>query len=107
MSQKVPVKSIVWNATTSPLLASAWAEVLSSLGFSASHFEVYNGSTTPIQIATGSAGNEQALPFTIMGGGTNGPVKQAIGAASRISLKPVDSNISDGFIVINFFTEVT
>lgn len=106
MSQKIPVKSIVWNATTSPLLASAWTEVLAALALSASHFEVYNGSTTPIAIATGSANNEEALPFTIMGGGT-GLVKQAINAGSRISLKPIDSNISDGFVVINLFTEVT
>jgi len=107
MSQKVPVKSIIWNATANPLLSSAWEEVLAALPLSASHLEVYNGSTTPIQIATGSSGNEEALPFTIMGGGTNGTVKQAISAASRISLKPVDSNISDGFIIINLFTEVT
>lgn len=107
MSQKVPVKSIVWNATTSPLLAADWTEILSSLPFSVSHFEVYNGSTTPLQIGVGAAAQEKALDYTIMGGGTPGPVKQSIGNGSRLSLKPVDANISDGFIVINLFTEVT
>ncbi len=107
MSTKIPVKSIVWNATTSPLLASGWTEILESLLFSAAYLEVYNGSTTPLQIGVGGAGDEEALPYTVMGGGTNGTIKQAISAASRISLKPVDSNISDGFIVLNLFTEVT
>jgi hypothetical protein len=107
MNSKIPVKSIVWNANSNPLLASAWTEVLASLEFSSSHMEVYNGSTTPIQIAVGSVGNEQALPYSIMGGGTPGLVKQRVDAKSRISLKPVDSDIIDGFIVINLFTEVT
>jgi hypothetical protein len=107
MSSKIPVKTVVWNANTSPLLAAAWTEVLAALQFSASHLEVYNGSTTPIQISVGSVGNENVLPYTIMGGGTPGLVKQKIDAASRISLKPVDSDISDGFIVLNLFTEVT
>jgi hypothetical protein len=107
MNYKVPVKSIVWNATSSPLLSSAWTEILASLEFSASHFEVYNGSTTPIQIAVGESGDEEALPYAIMAGGTNGAIKQSIGAGSRISLKPVDDDIDAGFIVINLFTEVT
>jgi hypothetical protein len=107
MSARVPVKSIIWNATSNPLLSSGWTEVLAALQFSASHLEVYNGSTTPLQIAVGAAGSEEALPYAIMGGGTPGTIKQAIGASSRISLKPVDSNISNGFIVINLFTEVT
>ena len=107
MSQKVPVKSIVLNATSSPLLAAAWTEILASLEFAASNFEVYNGSTTPLQIALGSAGNEVPIPYTVMGGGTPSTVKQSIGAGSRISIKPVDSDITDGFIVINLFSEVT
>lgn len=107
MSSKIPVKSIVWNATTSPLSFAAWTEILAALEYPSSHLEVYNGSTTPIQVAVGSAGNEEALPYTIMGGGTQGLVKQRIDASSRITLKPVDTNIADGFIVINLFTEVT
>ena len=107
MSSKVPVKSIVWNATSNPLLSSGWTEVLASLPFSASHFEVYTGSTTPLQIAVGPAGNEEALEYTVIGGSTPGPVKQSLGTGARLSVKPIDSNISDGFIVINLFTEVT
>lgn len=107
MSTKIPVKSVVWNATTTPLLASAWTEILSSLPYSVSHFEVYNGSTTPLQIAIGESGEEQALDYTIMGGGTPGAVKNSIGSGSRLSIKPVDSDIDDGFIVINLFSEVT
>jgi hypothetical protein len=104
---KVPVKSIVINASTLNLLHTDWTEVLAALNYTASHFEVYNGSTTPIEIAVGAAGKEEALPYTIMGGGTNGIVAQNIGASSRITLKPVDSDITDGFIVINLFTGVT
>ncbi len=107
MTTKVPVASIVVNAATLNLLAAAWTEVLQSLKYASSHFEVYNGSTTPIQIAVGPTGQEVALPYTIMGGGTNGPVSQNIGGASRITLKPVDSDIIDGFIVINLFTGVS
>jgi hypothetical protein len=107
MITKVPVKSIVLNATSIPLLSADWTEVLAALDYSSSHFEVYNGSTTPIQIGVGANGNEEALPYTVMGGGTNGTVAQNIGAGSRISLKPIDSDISDGFIVINLFTGVS
>ena len=107
MTTKVPVKSIVINADTINLLFTSWTEVLGALDYSASHFEVYNGSTTPIQIATGASGKEVALPYTIMGGGTDGVVSQAIGAGSRVSLRPVDSNITDGFVVINLFTGVS
>lgn len=107
MNSKVPIKSIVLNANSDPLSAAAWTQVLDALEFSSSHLEVYNGSTTPIQIAVGSVGQEEAVPYTVMGGGTPGLVKQKINAASRISLKPVDSDIIDGFIVINLFTEVT
>lgn len=107
MITKVPVKSIVLNATTTPLLHTDWTEVLNSLDYSASHFEVYNGSTTPLQIGVGALGKEIALPYTVMGGGTNGSISQSVNAASRITLKPVDSDITDGFIVINLFTGVT
>ena len=107
MNIKVPVKSIVINAASLNLPHTAWTEVLSNLLYSASHFEVYNGSTTPILIATGSSGNEAALPYAIMGGGTNGPVAQNIGAGSRITLQPVSSDIVNGFIVINLFSETT
>jgi len=107
MTTKIPVKSIVVNAATLNLLHTQWTEVLSSLLYAAAYFEVYNGSTTPIQVAVGPNGQEQALPYTVMGGGTNGAVAQAIPAASRISLKPVDTDITNGFIVINLFTEVT
>lgn len=106
MASKIPVKSIVWNAVSNPLSAAAWTEILASLQYPASHIEVYNGSTTPFEIAIGSAGNEQAVPYAIMGGGTQGLVKQGIEALSRISLKPVDADITEGFIVINLFTEV-
>ena len=107
MITKVPVKSIVLNATTTPLLAADWTEVLANLEYSASHFEVYNGSTTPIQISTGALGEELAIPYTVMGGGTNGTVAQSIGSGSRLCLKPVDSDITDGFIVINLFTGIS
>jgi hypothetical protein len=106
MSSKIPNKSIVLNATTSPLLAAAWTEILASLEYSSSHLEVYNGSTTPLLIGVGALGSEQALPYTIMAGGTQGVIKQEINAGSRLSLKPVDDDIVAGFIVINLFTEV-
>lgn len=104
---KVPVRSIVLNAATTNLLHTDWTEALANLDYAAGYFEVYNGSTTPIQIGIGAAGQETALPYTIMGGGTNGTVAQSISAGQRISLKPVDSNITNGFIVINLFAGVT
>lgn len=101
---KIPVKSIVVNAATLPLLHTQWTEVLDATGYAASYLEVSSGSTTPIQIAIGPNGEEEALPYTVIAGGTNGSVAQAIPASSRISLKPVDNDITDGFIVINLFT---
>ncbi len=101
---KVPVKSIVWNATTSPLLAADWTEILAALDYPAAFIEVAQGSTIPIMIAIGAIGEEEEIPYTVMAGGTNGIVAQSIAAGSRISLKPVDTDISDGFIVLNLFT---
>lgn len=107
MNTKVPVKSIVLNASTTNLLHTDWTEVLASLGYASAYLEVYNGSTTPIQIAVGPPGEEEVLPYTVMGGGTNGPVAQSINAGQRVSLRPVDSDITNGFVVINLFTGVT
>lgn len=107
MNARVPVKSIIVNASTLNLLHTAWTQVLDNLDYASGYLEVYNGSTTPIQIGVGPAGQEHALPYTIMGGGTNGLIAQAIRAGQRVSLKPVDSDITAGFIVINLFTGVT
>ena len=101
---KVPIESIVINAGTLNLLSAQWTEVLRALKYGASYFEVYNGSTTPISVGVGAIGKEEALPYTIVGGGTNGMIAQSIPAGSRVSLKPVDSNITDGFIILNLFT---
>lgn len=107
MNTKLPVASIIVNAATLNLLHTAWTQVLAALGYASGYLEVYNGSTTPIQIGVGAAGAEFALPYTIMGGGTNGIIAQHINAGQRVSLKPVDADITAGFIVINLFTGVT
>jgi hypothetical protein len=107
MNTKIPVASIIVNASTLNLLHTSWTQVLAALGYASGYLEVYNGSTTPIQIGVGPSGQEQALPYTIMGGGTNGLVAQNINAGSRITLKPVDSDITNGFVVINLFAGVT
>lgn len=101
---KVPVQSIVVNAATLPLLHTQWTEILPSSNYAAAFLEAALGSTTPLQIAVGPIGKEVALPYTVIAGGTNGSVAQAIPANSRISLKPVDNDITDGFIVLNLFT---
>lgn len=100
-----PVKTVTLDMSGANITTSAWVQILAAASnlYGCSAIEVFNPSGSSIQIATGAAASEVALPMTILPGGTSGPVPFEISGGKRISLKAIDANVTSGLFVINFF----
>lgn len=100
-----PVQTVTLDTSGGNITTSAWKQLLTAaLNLRAcSEIEVFNPSGSSVQIAIGGAGSEVAYPFTILPGGTPGPVPFEIPGGQRISCKAIDANITSGLFVINFY----
>ena len=90
---------------TTNVTTAAWATLLAAASNmnACSGLEIFNPSGSAMQIATGAAGSETTLPYTILPGGTTGFLAIEIPSGTRISLKAIDTNVAAGLFVLNQF----
>lgn len=62
------VDTQILDLTAFPVSNAAWVQVVASSPEPCSSAEIYNGSNALLQIATGAAGQEKALKYTILPG---------------------------------------
>jgi hypothetical protein len=91
------------NMATTSFILSVWTTFLAKLPVGASGFEIFNPSSTTFMIAFGAVGQEKALPYTIIPGGSAFVIPLEGGAGQRISLQPVDVQPTSGYFTMNFF----
>lgn len=98
-----PVQSVTLDTAIGSITTSAWKELSSALSAACSGLEIFNGSGSSIQIATGAAGSEVALPYTVLPGGTTGMISAEISKGVRLSAKAIDVTMSTGYFIVNLF----
>jgi hypothetical protein len=98
-----PVQTVQLSFASTNVTTGAWVQLIASLAQACSAIEVFNGSPAMIKIAQGSAGNEVAVPYTILPGGSPSVLPIELSSLARISLETVDQTANTGYIVINFF----
>lgn len=99
---RVPVLTVRYNAAT-PITTSAWAQISAALGKPASAVEIFNGSGSILQIAKGALGAEVAFPYTVPPGTLTTVLPFEFQNLSRITMKAVDQDTTEGYIILNFF----
>lgn len=98
-----PVQTVTLDTSSGNITTSAYRQILAVLTFACSGVEIFNPSGSSIKMAQGAAASEVDLPFTIIPGGTPGIVPLEMKAGARISLKAIDTNMTSGLFVINFY----
>jgi hypothetical protein len=102
---QVPVATVANNMTTNPIDTGAWTQLLASLPRACCAVEISNNSGSTIQISTGAAGQEaaNAIPYTVLPGGSPILLPIEIMKGARISAKAVDADATSGYFTMNFF----
>lgn len=100
---RAPVQTASLNMANTNVTTAAWVTVISKLNAGASAIEIFNPSAATMQIATGAAGSEVALPYAILPGGSSFPIPLPVGNLQRISVKAVDQTASSGLLTMNCF----
>lgn len=100
-----PVQTVNLDMSGTNVTTAAYATLLAKASNlkSCSGIEIFNPSGSIIKIATGDAGSEVDLPYTILPGGTTGFLAAEIPVGVRISLKAIDTNVTAGRFVLNQF----
>lgn len=91
--------------STTNVPTGSWTTLLAKASnkSACSGLEIFNPSGSPMQIATGDAGSEVALPYTILPGGTTGFLAIEIPGGVRISLQALDASVTAGRFILNQF----
>jgi len=98
-----PVLSVVKDYSVTPVVAGAWLEVHAALPYACSVAEIFDNGGVPLRIATGAAGSEVALPYTLPPGNIVRMIPIEIPAGVRLAISPIGTNLSDGDFIINLF----
>lgn len=100
-----PVQTTTLDMSSTNITTSGYATLLAKASnlHACSAFEIFNPSGSAMSIATGDAGSEVLLPYTILPGGTTGFIAAEIPSGVRISLKAFDTNVAIGRFVLNQF----
>ena len=95
------IPSAFLNSASPNITAGAYVTFVASLSDAASGLGLYNGSSTPIILATGAAASEvdKALIFP---GTTAYLLTLSIAAGTRLSLKSTSGTVSVGIVGVNF-----
>jgi hypothetical protein len=98
-----PTATIAFNTGSTSIVTGSWTQLTASLAAACTAMEVFNPSGSTIQLATGLAGHEVALPYTVIPGGEATPIAIEIAKGTRLSAKAVDANMTSGYFTLNFF----
>lgn len=102
---KKPIQTVVIDLSVTSITSGAWVQLLAKLFYSATSVEIFNGCSSAFSLAIGSAGNEVALNYTVLPGGTVGAVSlaQLFQAGSRLSAKSIGGTPAQGLLIFNFY----
>lgn len=103
LAVRTPVQTKSLDMSGTNVTTAAWVTLIASLTYGIDAFEIFNPSAATMQIATGAAGQEKVLPYSIIPGGSAFLIPFNISAGSRISLKAVDQNATSNLLTINCF----
>jgi hypothetical protein len=100
-----PVQTVYLNMASTNVPTGSWTTLLAALSnlVACSAVEIFCPAGSTVQIATGAAGHEVAIPYTIPPGGTSCPIVMEIAAKVRISLQAVDTSITSGYFILNMY----
>lgn len=98
-----PVETNRLDLTTTNVGAAAWVQLVAATLQPCSAVEVFNGSNNALLIATGAAGSEAAIPYTVLPGGSSILLPWEIAKGSRIAVKSVSGTANLGLLVMNKF----
>lgn len=109
---KVPMHKLRVDLTSTTLSTAAWTEILASTPKGCTAMQIAYTGIGILRISKGSAGSEEAgnsrdpneLPFYIFPGmSPDQLIPVEIAAGKRLSCKCLDTNVSVGELVINFY----
>jgi hypothetical protein len=87
--------------TSSTAITSAFSLVVASTPADINRIEVFNGSGTPIYLATGAASSE-VVQYIIPPGGSSSQISLRIPSGSRLSIRAFTGTINSGYFIMNF-----
>lgn len=107
LALRKPVETLTLNLASTNITTSAWAEILALTTAACSAIEIFNPSGSTLMFSQGAAGQEtigtNLFPLSVLPGGTPGIIPIEIGKGKRLSMKAVDTTVSSGYLVINFY----
>jgi hypothetical protein len=87
--------------TSSTAITSAFSLVVASTPADINRIEVFNGSGTPVYLATGAAASE-VVQYIIPPGGSSSQISLRIPSGSRLSIRAFTGTINSGYFIMNF-----
>jgi hypothetical protein len=91
------------NGVQSLSTGPTWTTIIAKTVYACSGIEIFNASGSVLQLATGAAGHEVVIPYSILPGGTSSWITMEIPAGVRISATAVDANTTSSQLILNFF----
>lgn len=100
-----PIQTVVIDLSVTAITSAAWVQLLAALTYAATKVEIFNGCSSAFSLGVGSAGNEVALPYTVLPGGTAGAVSlsKLFPAGARITAKSIGGTPAQGLLIFNFY----
>lgn len=100
-----PTQTARLDTSGTNITTSAYVTFLAAASnlYGTSGVEIFNPTGSTILIATGTAGSEILIPYSILPGGSSIMLPIEIQKGARIAMKAVDVTASSGLIVLNFF----
>ena len=108
LALRKPVLTTSFSSATTNIPTGSWITLLAATSVTkgCSAIEFYNGTSSLLTLASGTAGNEVAFPFTIFPGAASGPVLIPIELQKgvRLALQTADgTTASTGYFGMNLF----
>lgn len=88
--------------STTNVTTGAWVQLTAATTDVVSTAEIFDSSGQVMQLATGAAGSEVAIPLYVTPGG-NGQIRLLIGKGVRLSVRAVTATASVGELDINLY----
>lgn len=102
---KKPLQTVAIDMSVTSIGSGSWVQLVSKLLYAARSVEIFNGSSSAFSLGIGSSGNEAALPYTVIPGGTAGAVliSQTFPAGARLTAKSIGGSPTQGLLIFNFY----
>jgi hypothetical protein len=99
-----PVATARLDTGSSNVTSAAYVQLVAATSQPFSNVEIFNPSGATLLIATGGAGSEVLIPYSILPGGSSILLPLNIAKGTRIALKAADTtSATAGLFVLNMF----